>query len=224
MNCVLEVIVCSIEDAVQAERGGATRLEIVRDLKRGGLTPSVDLVREILGRVHIPARAILREEDGYGVGDLGELCEQARQIASLPVDGLVLGFLRGGRVDLDSMRAIFNSAPIMRATFHHAFEELPAFETISELKALPQIDRILTWGGRGSWPERICRLGEYRNRAQPEIEILAGGGLDLEKAGLIREQTSVREFHIGRAARIPEDASGRVVEAKVRAFSTLVSP
>lgn len=222
MNCVLEVIVCSVEDALQAERGGATRLEIVRDLERGGLTPSLDLVREILGKVHIPTRVILRDNDGYSVGDLGELCERARQIATLPVDGLVLGFLRDGRVDLDSVRAILNCAPNMRATFHHAFEESPPFETISDLKALPQTDRILTWGGGGSWCERIRRLDEYRKQAQPEIEILAGGGLNLERVGLIREQTSVREFHIGRAARSPEDASGSVSEAKVRAFSTLV--
>jgi copper homeostasis protein len=36
---MLEVIACSVADAVAAERGGADRLELVRDLNVGGLTP-----------------------------------------------------------------------------------------------------------------------------------------------------------------------------------------
>ena len=35
---LLEVITCSVKDAQEAERGGAGRLEVVRDL-HGGLTP-----------------------------------------------------------------------------------------------------------------------------------------------------------------------------------------
>lgn len=226
MNCVLEVIVCSVEDALQAERGGATRLEIVRNLESGGLTPRLDLAGEILSKVRIPARVILREKDGYSIkesGELDRLCSQARQMAALPLDGLVLGFIGSGRVDLDSMSTILDCASGLPATFHHAFEEVESpSETISELKSLPQLDRILTWGGQGSWWERMRRLGEYRKQARPEIEILAGGGLDLEKIALIHEQTEVREFHIGRAARTPEDASGKVSELKVRAFSRLL--
>lgn len=48
-NCrslILEVIVCSVTDALEAERGGADRTEVVRDLDRGGLTPYLDLVRQ----------------------------------------------------------------------------------------------------------------------------------------------------------------------------------
>ena len=44
MTPLLEVIACSVADAVEAEKGGASRLEIVRDLGRGGLTPPLELV------------------------------------------------------------------------------------------------------------------------------------------------------------------------------------
>jgi copper homeostasis protein len=53
---LLEVIVCSVADAVEAERGGAGRLEIVRDLHQGGLTPSLELVREIKLATELPVR------------------------------------------------------------------------------------------------------------------------------------------------------------------------
>jgi copper homeostasis protein CutC len=33
---ILEVIVCSVADAVEAERGGASRLEVVSEFESGG--------------------------------------------------------------------------------------------------------------------------------------------------------------------------------------------
>ncbi len=220
------MIVCSVEDALQAERGGATRLEIVRDLASGGLTPSMNVVEEILRAVQVPARVILRETDQDHIGQTGELlqlCSQARQMARLPLDGLVLGFIQDGRVDVESTSAILKCAPGLRATFHHAFEgTLSPLHAISELKTLPQVDRILTHGGDGPWNQRIQRLDEYQRRAHPEIQILAGGGLHLETVNSIREQTQVREFHLGKAVRSPEDAFGKVVDAKVKEFAALL--
>ncbi len=228
MNCALEVIVCSVEDALQAEGGGATRLEIVRDRARGGFTPSLKLVEEILRTVQVPARVMLRERDQYsitGTDELVRLCAQARQMAQLPLDGLVLGFIRDGRIDLHSTRAILDCAPELHATFHHAFEEaLSPLQAISELKTLSQVDRILTHGGNGSWHERIRRLDEYQRRAHPEIQILAGGGLNLDRVSSIREQTQVREFHIGTAVRSVNDPLGKVIDVKVREFSALLWP
>lgn len=226
MNGTLEVIVCSVEDALQAERGGATRLEIVRDLAKGGLTPSVKVVEKILTAVRVPARAILREKDNDEITETAEfdhLCSRAEEMARLPLDGLVLGFIREDRVDLHSTGAILNCAPRLSATFHHAFEALShPLDAILDLKTLPQIDRVLTYGGDGSWRERISRLEAYRRRAYPEIRILAGGGLNLERTMCIREETQVREFHFGRAVRIPEDSFGQVIDVKVKQFAALL--
>ncbi len=206
--------------------GGATRLEIIRDFRSGGLTPSEQVVEEILGAVRIPARVMLRERDDSAIAapqELERLCSHARQLAKYPLDGFVLGFMRAGRVDLETTRAIFQCAPAVHATFHHAFEEASSpVEAISHLKTLPQIDRILTHGGHGPWEERIRRLDEYQRLAQPQMEILAGGGLTLERVTSIREKTHVREFHVGTGVRSPQDSSGTVVSSKVREFSTLL--
>lgn len=61
MTPLLEVIACSVGDAVEAEKGGASRLEIVRDLGRGGLTPPLELVAEIKRAVNVPLRVMLRD-------------------------------------------------------------------------------------------------------------------------------------------------------------------
>jgi len=57
---LLEVIVSSLEDALEAEQGGAGRLEIVRNLELGGFTPSFETVQQICQHVAIPVRAMLR--------------------------------------------------------------------------------------------------------------------------------------------------------------------
>src|SRR2546422_10888383 len=98
---VLEVIACSVADAVEAEKGGASRLEVISHFERGGLTPPLDLVRDILVAVHLPVRVMLRESEPFAVTDQVEierLCAAARALAALPIDGLVLGFLRDGEI------------------------------------------------------------------------------------------------------------------------------
>ena len=62
---VLEVIVESVADAREAARGGADRLEVVRALELGGLTPPLTLVREIAEAVSLPLRVMVRGNAGY---------------------------------------------------------------------------------------------------------------------------------------------------------------
>lgn len=218
---LIEVIACSVIDALEAEEGGAGRLEVVSDLARGGLTPPLELVQQIVARVSIPVRVMLRGNDGYGLASQNEkerLCVAAREFSQLGIDGLVLGFLRSARIDLEIMQQLLNCAPGLKATFHHAFEETEPFGAIQELKKSSQVDRILTHGGHGTWATRIERLARYREQASPEIEILAGGGLDAEKIATINRATGVHEFHVGRAARAGLSVEGKVQAARVRAL------
>ncbi len=225
-STILEVIACSVEDAVEAERGGASRLEVITDFESGGLTPPAWLVREILRSVKVPVRVMLRESEGYGVTGAAEtarLCAAARDFASLPVYGLVLGFVHGGEVDVGLTGRILSCAPNLNATFHHAFEESEdPFRAIAVLKGLPRIDRILTFGGGGDWPQKVGRLAAYERAARPEISILAGGGVDACVMRMISEATSIREFHVGRAARLPQTAQGRVSAARVAELARLL--
>jgi copper homeostasis protein len=213
---LLEVIVSSLEDALEAERGGAGRLEVVRNLELGGLTPSFEIVQRICQTVAIPVRVMLRCSHSHAPGrdEVEGLSRHAQDLAALRIDGLVLGFLRRGQVDLVATRQVLSHAPNLRATFHRAFDETthPLAE-IERLKELPQLDRILTGGGDGSWETRAKRLERYQQAAAPEITILAGGGLDRTSVQGLMSKTRLREFHAGRAVRVPGKTWG-VVRAK----------
>jgi copper homeostasis protein len=221
-DAILEVIACTIEDAVEAEKGGANRLEVISHFEKGGLTPALDLVREIKAKVSLPLRVMLRESEGYKVSDDAEikkLCREARELNQIGVDGIVLGFLRGDEIDFELTQKILDWAPNLKATFHHAFEETQSkFSAIEKLKNVPQIDRILSHGGSESWTEKFSRLEDYAKAAQPEIKILVGGGIDAEAIKLLLKKTSITEFHTGSAARARGKVDKSRVEKLVRAL------
>jgi len=216
---LLEVIACSVDDAVAAEAGGAGRLEVVRRLDAGGLTPDVSLVRDILAAVSIPVRVMLRENRGYEVGgepELENLCAHAVEFAALGVDGVVLGFLRSRALDLESAERVLAGAPGVKATFHRAFEELEdPCAAIAALKISVHFDRILTNGESG-------RLHEYAVLAAPEIAIIAGGGLNADQIRKLIDKTDIREFHVGRAARHNHDIGQPVDAARVNSLARLL--
>lgn len=211
---LLEVIACSVADAIEAEKGGAGRLEIGSELKRGGLTPPFELVEEITQAVDLPVRVMLRESDGYETGgedEVERLCLDAKRFASLEVDGFVLGFLRDGEVDIDLTQRVLACAPYTRATFHHAFEDAgDKLRALSAIKQLPQVDRVLSHGGKDDLESRVRRLSEYERVAAPELMILAGGSIDVGVISKIARETRIREFHVGRAARVNFDVEGAV--------------
>ena len=222
MTLLLEVIACSLTDAIEAEQGGAGRLEIVSELKRGGLTPFFDLVAQIKQRVNIPLRVMLRESDGFGITSAGEvdrLCAAAERFAALAVDGLVLGFLKDGEVDIALTQRVLAHAPDTRATFHHAFEATrDKSSALSAIKRLPQVDRVLSHGGTDGLDLRVQRLKQYATIGAPELTILAGGGITNDAILKISCETNIREFHVGRAARSQFLVDGIVQASLVRAL------
>ncbi len=223
---LLEIIACSVADAVAAEQGGADRIELISHFEVGGLTPSLDLTRAVLATVRIPVRVMLRANAGFAVSDEVEcdrLAADALAFAQLPVDGLVLGFLSQDQIDMETMAGLLARAPHVHATFHRAFEALPdPVAAVARLKTFPQIDRILTSGGDAPWPEKVAGLAALARAAQPEISILLGGGVDARAIALIRANTGIREFHVGRAARDPAAIDAPVSIARVAALKQLV--
>ena len=160
----LEVIVYSVADAVAAANGNADRLEIIVNFDKGGMTPPVELVMDVLASVSVPVRVMIRETEEFTVTEesiIEKLCRSASAFAQLSIDGLVLGFVRDDRIDVELTNRVLSFAPNLKATFHHAFEELDdPRRAIHDLKQCPQIDRILTYGGKGDWTRKIERLVE----------------------------------------------------------------
>ena len=220
---LLEVIVQSLADAREAARGGADRLEVVREIDKAGLTPAPELVRAIAAEVGLPLRVMVRENDGFTTTDreMAELQSAAAAFAEMGVDGLVAGFERDGVPLLDDLSKLLEAAPGVPVTFHRAFDRLrDPVAALDRLAAVPQIDRVLTDGGPGSPDARCARLQQYAARAE-RLTFVAGGGVDLETFGYFAKLGCVREIHVGRAAREHDQATGPVSAARVRRLREL---
>jgi copper homeostasis protein len=219
---LLEVIVTSVDEALEAEDGGADRLELVRDLGAEGLTPPLPLVEKVLVAVSVPVRVMLRETPSFNIGTEGEkrrLTDMARAFSQLPVNGLVLGFLKGQFVDCCAMEHLL-SAGDKPVTFHRALECVPdLYVALEVLKQFARVDRVLSNGGNGSWADRRRRLERLQGRAYPGILVIAGGGLNEEGLEALAQSTLLNEFHAGSAAR---DESGCVRSDRVRKLRQLL--
>jgi copper homeostasis protein len=119
-------------------------------------------------------------------------------------------------VDIASIEAVLSVVPQSKVTFHRAFEHLlDPLEGLKILKRYPQIDRILTGGGPGSWAERKRRLRDWTQAAAPEIGILVGGGLSDTEVTDLMADPQFPEVHVGRAARTPQENNGVLDPAKI---------
>ncbi|HEX4568769.1 MAG TPA: copper homeostasis protein CutC [Vicinamibacterales bacterium] len=212
----------SLEDAVEAARGGADRLEVVRDLSRHGLTPSIDLVRKIQREVPLPLRVMVRESDGFACGSEDQrriLVDAAAAFNALGVDGIVVGWIRDGQVDEEMLARVLEAAPAVGATFHRAFDALADPEgSLRILGSYPTIDHVLTGAGTGPWTSRCATLQRYARRAGSGIVMLPGGGIDEDAIRALAECEAVAEVHVGRAARVDRAIAGPVSAAAVRAL------
>jgi copper homeostasis protein len=206
----LEVIATSLEDAVAAEDGGADRLELVTDLARGGMTPALELVDEVLAKVKIPVRVMLRETESHEPADPAlrrRLVVLARELGARQIGGIVCGFLRAGTIDVLLTAAVAEACAGRPITFHRAIEDCQdPLNALSALKDVPSVDRVLASGGAGAWSERADRLAAWAAHVFPDIRVIVGGGVTLELLPSVAQLVPVTEVHVGRAAR----AGGRV--------------
>ena len=78
MSYLLEVCADSVRSAVEAQAGGADRIEFCSGLVIGGLSPSVAMFEQVKKNIDIPVRVLLRPRfgdfcyDGYEFETLKE--------------------------------------------------------------------------------------------------------------------------------------------------------
>jgi copper homeostasis protein len=221
---LIEVIVQNVDDARAATEGGADRLEVVRSMRDGGLTPAPSVVAAIKEATPLPLRVMVRENAGFETSDaeIEVLRAAAWNFARLSVDGLVVGFARSGQLLLAELTSVIEAAPAVPVTFHRAFDSLnDQLGAIDTLATFRRVDGILTSGGDGSAAERCARLDQFSERAGARLSIIAGGGVDLETFGLLVRTRTVSWIHVGRAARDGNDPEGPVSAASVRRLRDL---
>ena len=197
---LLEICCGSIDDAIQAEKGGADRVELCSALFLGGLTPSIGTIQEAKRRLRIPVMAMVRPRAGgfcYTEAEMATMERDAEEAMASGADGVVFGALRAdGRIDAKRTKRMCKRIGQRQAVFHRAFDVTPdPFEALEQLVDLG-ITRILTSGQKDTVPEGTELIARLVKRAGKRIEILPGGGIRPYNVREIVDKTGCRQVHL----------------------------
>lgn len=213
MPTLIEACVDSIDSAIEAELGGADRIELCGELLQGGVTPSAGLVGGVCERIKIPVFALVRPRTGdflYDDDELDVMLRDIEIIRSLNVEGIVIGALtRDGDVDIGTMYTLIAAAGDMNVTFHRAFDfvrdQSVALEALIELG----VDRVLTSGGARTALEGASTLAELVDQGGSDITVLAGGGINASNVADVVRLSGVKEVHVRAAAAVQSEMTFR---------------
>lgn len=229
----IEVCAYSLESCINAQAGGAGRIELCGGLGEGGTTPSAGLIEVVRKHVDIPLYVMIRPRGGDFVYDVFEeeiMRKDIDLVKSLGANGVVLGVLQAdGQVDVVRTKALVEFAKPMRVTFHRAFDLTP--DPVKALKAVIETgaERILTSGQKPSAPEGLSLLEKLAKEAGDRIEIMAGGGVNhtnavqLAATGVHALHLTAKAFRPGRQKYFPADISmaGEIPDERSVLYSDL---
>lgn len=196
---VLEACVDSVESALAACEGGATRLELCADLIVGGTTPSPCLFREIRRHTDTRIHVLIRPRFGdfcYTDYETTIIEEEIRMFRDLGADGVVIGALcPDGTLDWKKMERFLRAARGSWVTLHRAFDVCyDPYQTLEQAKNLG-ISCILTSGQRENALQGAQLLKELQEEAE-NVQILAGGGISSEIIPQLYAETKIAAYHM----------------------------
>ena len=199
MSVLIEVCCGSLEDALEAQAGGAQRVELNSSLFFGGLTPSLGTIVAARKHLRIPIMVMIRPRGGgfhYSSTELEVMENDIEQAIAHGADGVVFGVLdERGALDEGACRRLLVRAGGKQAVFHRAFDVMAGPEEGLERIIALGFRRILTTGRRANVEDGIETLRLIIAQARGRIEILPGGMVPRNAARLTRE-TGCDQIHI----------------------------
>lgn len=204
----IEVIVQNEDEALEAEKLGVDRLELVSAIEEGGLTPSFAVIEDVLRRVTIPVQIMIRPHSRsfhYDEMDMDDVLKSIKHVVASGGNRIVFGAITKDRtIDEKAIGKVISAYPELDITFHKAFDEVvDQTEAYVILEKYPQIKRILTSGGTD---HSIDGKNQLKNLVELSIArkgpaIMPGGGLDKENIASIHADVQANQYHFGKAVR-----------------------
>ena len=192
-----------LEKAMQA---GARRIELCDNLAVGGTTPSYGVTKaavELAANYDTTIMTMIRPRGGdfvYTDLEIAIMLEDIRLTAQAGSQGVVFGTLTADKkLDKPNLEKLIAASKGMEIVFHMAFDELSDEDQLEAIDWLSQdgVTRILTRAGVSgdSLEKRFAHYHRILEHAKGKIEILPGGGIDLDNRQTFIEQLGVTQLH-----------------------------
>ena len=193
---IIEVCAESYEYAVKAEKAGADRIELCKDLHLDGLTPDYETAKRTIDTLNIPVFILIRPRQGNFIYSNEEFELMKRDIAKfkeMGCKGIVSGVLNSDySIDIKRTKELVELSKPLEFTFHRAFDVVS--DPLNEIEKLIEIGvtRILTSGQKHKAIEGLELLEELRNKSSNKIIVMPGSGIT---TNIIKRFSSFTEIH-----------------------------
>ena len=192
-----------LEKAMEA---GARRIELCDNLAVGGTTPSYGVTKaavELAANYDTTIMTMIRPRGGdfvYNELEIAIMLEDIRLTAQAGSQGVVFGALTADKkLDKANLEKLIAASKGMEIVFHMAFDELSDEDQLEAIDWLSQagVTRILTRAGVSgdSLEKRFAHYHRILEHAKGKIEILPGGGIDLDNRQTFIDQLGVTQLH-----------------------------
>ena len=190
----------------KAMLAGARRIELCDNLAVGGTTPSYGVTKaavELAANYDTTIMIMIRPRGGdfvYNELEIAIMLEDILLTAQAGSQGVVFGVLTADKkLDKPNLEKLIAASKGMEIVFHMAFDELSDDDQLEAIDWLSQagVTRILTRAGVSgdSLEKRFAHYHRILEHAKGKIEILPGGGIDLENRQIFIDQLGVTQLH-----------------------------
>ena len=192
-----------LEKAMQA---GARRIELCDNLAVGGTTPSYGVTKaavELAADYDTTIMTMIRPRGGdfvYNDLEVAIMLEDIALTSQAGSQGVVFGALTADKkLDKANLEKLIDASKGMEIVFHMGFDELSDEDQLEAIDWLSQagVTRILTRAGvsSDSLEKRFAHYHRILEHAKGKIEILPGGGIDLDNRQTFIDQLGVTQLH-----------------------------
>jgi len=202
---LIEVVASTVHSCMEAELGGAGRIELCSALASAGITPSSGLLEIVKQHVSIPIYVMIRPREGDFTYDAREIEVMKREIDLLGAsgaDGFVFGCLKSdSTIDTLLTQELVRHCGNTPVTFHRAIDCTPNLLHAAEEIASCGCERILTSGGKSNAPDGRETILAMHELVAGRMHIMPGGGIKPDAFDSIYHP-QISEYHLsGRIAR-----------------------
>ena len=179
---IIEVCAESYEYALKAEKAGADRIELCKDLHLDGLTPDYESAKKTIDSLNIPVFILIRPREGnfiYSHKEFELMKSDIIKFKEMGCKGIVSGVLNNDNsIDIKKTKELVELSRPLEFTFHRAFDKVndPLYE-IENLIGLG-IDRVLTSGQKEKAIDGLVLLKQLNSISNNRIKIMPGSGIN----------------------------------------------
>ena len=200
MNVVKEVCSDNIQDAINAFKKGADRIEFCSNLEEDGLTPSNDDLIYLKKSISIPLRVMVRPHSNsfnYNDDDLTQMKETIEFCKNQKFDGVVFGCLDDdNELDLNKIKYLADFAKPLNVIIHKAIDLTSSpVNSLVKLIEIDNVNGVLSSGGFETAELGTEVLKKMINISPKEFEIISAGKITNQNFKILHEKIDGKFYH-----------------------------